>query len=454
MLHLDTYFRRFGTAKPTQGATMTDKLFSSKIKYLYKQLNMTEREFTKLFCKGKGDEKTIKKEFASRYKTVKEKWLKGVTQSTKGFYFDEYPISKYTIENDTPAFTYESFTVDSVEAFKERVDRYIAYKAKPKRGFEYRYIYSYDVQLKKVVYHQLRIIKEITNDSYEIEMIPHKLFRDIGVESSIGTLTIEREYIYVSVQNNFRIINIYFVLNRGYVNNNKMNGVSLGISYNSGLPNGRKALLTKNLLSSEEEGEFYLNVNETNFIEADNILNDIYSDTKTQYRQSLSKKLNNLTEYIQKSQEILKDEIKDDIYTNLLHAHLIRNNNVATQIINQQSFNTYTRQEALEIFLNSVSHRKNGICNIVYPILTNSGLLMDSNDRTHIEFYNFHKQMIDHGLTINRIFILENSIEITDYFKQNMKLLIEYGVNVKIALSHQTKELKLNSWDFIVENNK
>jgi len=448
LLQLDTYFCRFGSAKPTLGAKMANKLFSSKIKYLYDALGLNPREFTKLFCKGNGDEKANKKELTSRYKTVSEKWLKNETDKTIGFHFDEYPISQYKIDNDTPAFTYDAFMIDSLEAFKERVDRYIAYKTKPKRSFEYRYIYSYDIHLKKVVFHQLNIIQEYTKDNYEIEMIPYEFFTNIGVENSIGTLSIDREYIYISVKNSFRVINIYFVLNRGYVHNDKVDGISLGISYNSGLPIGRKALLTKDILSKDEEEDFYLNVNETNFIDAENIFNNLYGNRKTNYIQNLSNKFTAIKEYMTQSRKVLED----DIYLTLFYKTFSTFNRIMKKVVTQDNFYLYNKREAITFFLETTMLKKDHLCTIVYPLFERDAYLFDPNETHCKHFLDWNIELAKNGLNLKRIFVIDYTSTLTDYAMESIEKLLDSDIDVKLVLKSTIDLSTLSSYDFVFNN--
>lgn len=113
---------------------MSEKLFSKKIRYLYEALDYSHKEFTKLFWDGQ------KKSWNSRNTTVHNSWLgeEGIDQ-VKGFYFDDYTISKYKV------FTKECFTHNSFETFKEKADAFIEQMKNPRREFEYRFLYYYDV---------------------------------------------------------------------------------------------------------------------------------------------------------------------------------------------------------------------------------------------------------------------------------------------------------------------
>ncbi|MEA2029135.1 MAG: hypothetical protein U9N49_09180 [Campylobacterota bacterium] len=394
------------------------------------------------------DPKSNKKLFTSRLKTVKENWLGGKTKSTRGFEFDAYPIAKYTIENDTPAFCVDDFMIASFEAFKEKVDRYVAYKAKPKRGFEYRYIYSYDIHLKKVVYHQLHIIQEYTKDSYEIEMIPYEFFTNIGVENSIGTLSIDREYIYINVKNSFRVINIYFVLNRGYVHNDKVDGISLGISYNSGLPIGRKALLTKDILSKQEEEDFYLNVNETNFIDAENIFNNLYGGRKTNYIQNLSNKFTAIKEYMTKSRKVLEN----DIYLTLFYKTFSTFNRIMKKVVTQDNFYLYNKREAITFFLETTMLKKNHLCTIVYPLFERDAYLFDPNETHCKHFLDWNIELAKNGLNLKRIFVIDDTSTLTDYAMESIERLIDSGIDIKLALISSIDLSTLSSYDFVFNN--
>ena len=427
------------------------KPFSQKIQYLQKALGLNAREFTKLFFVEVDDPKENKKKFTSRLKTVKENWLGGKTTSTRGFAFDEYPISKYTIENDTPAFSYDAFTIESFEAFKERVDRYMAYKAKPKRGFEYRYLYYYDNKLLKIQYQQLRIIKELNENKFEIEIILDDFFSNHGIENYLGSLVVDQEYIFIHVQNNFLPLTIYFILNRGFVLNDQINGIGLASSSENGLPMSKKFLLTKQLLSLDEEQKIYLLSNEISTLTLKNDLYSIYDTPKERYIKKFHQTISNLNKYAIKVHQILEDEIKDDAYLQILYRDLQAFNQTVENIANQKEFIIHNRIKLLEVFLTIASQIHNSFCNSVMTVDSKITRFFDKHQKGIVDYMKKQRQFTYRGLTTNRIHIYNSMVDINDKIEEDAKIFQELGVNVRYALKSDLDALNLISYDFVYE---
>ena len=423
---------------------MSEKLFSQKIKYLNEKLNLTEREFTKLFWDG--NPKTL----SSRNMTVHKSWLgsKGIYQ-VKGFYFDEYEISKLTIDNNELAFTKESFMVDSFEEFKSRVDTYVNYKKQPQVLFEYRYIYYFDVNLNKISYAELKPIKKI-NGGYKVELIPAKFYKDKGVEIYVGALKIDKDYFHISVENSFETLTFYFMLSKGYSHNNKINGIGLGLSYDRGLPLSTKNLLTKEKLTKEEKLDFYLNANESEYLITDERFDNLYTDVKTNYLNKFYHKLENLTTFMNTSRkEVLHNELAEDIYLNIFYKSFIGLNEISKKVMRDHNYFISRRRMATEVFLKSISINKNSSCRIVYPLFKGDTTLFDKQDERAKKSLNLNIKLAKNGLNIERIFIIDKSYKFSIYLKKSIKLLIESGITVKIALVEDLEGFNISSYDFV-----
>jgi hypothetical protein len=277
---------------------MKQNLFSKKIEYLFRNLNIGEEEFVKLFWNG------TKPSFGARKKTVIGKWYEGDISQAKAFYFDTYPISMLHKEGKF-FFTKGAFWDESFEVFKKRVDLYISHITRPQNLFEYKYIYYYDIHLKVVTFVKIYTEEEIDNDRYKIRLIISELYQDRGIDTYYGELKIINDYYYISVKNSFEILTFYFMLNKGFRNNNAIYGLRLGLSYDKGLPISGKNLLSKKLLSKEEEELFYLNANESDTLISDESTHDIYSSAKENYLKKLHHKIFDISTFMERARVTL-----------------------------------------------------------------------------------------------------------------------------------------------------
>ena len=312
---------------------MKKNSFSKKIEYLFKRLGLEEDAFTKLFWNEK------KTTLYARKKSVIGKWLEGDIEKPKGFYFDTYPISKLQ-NNNRPFFTKSSFLDDSFDEFKKRVDEYVDYIAQPKIDFDYRYIYSFNRYFNTITYKKITILEEISKNRYKIELSKSHIYKDREFDPYYGEVEIIKDYYYISVKNSFETVTFYFMLSKGYKTNESIYGVSLGLSFNKGFPVSRKVLLTKRLLTTQEENEFYLHANESTVIVADESSEHTYSTKEENYLKSINKQINNLAIFTEKANSILDRDIDKVKYLKFNSKRLDKINN---------SINRFLEQKQLEL---------------------------------------------------------------------------------------------------------
>ena len=426
---------------------MERQLFSDKIKYLFNSLKLNQKEFVKLFWNG--DIKTLN----TRSKTV-DNWLHNDIKQPKGFYFSDYQISTLLIEDSKRAFSKNSFMYDSFEEFQLQVDAYVAYKEQPEELFEYKYIYYFDANRKEITYAELNTIKKINNNEYIVELIPSAFYKNRGVEIYKGTLKIDKDYYHISVKNNFEILTFYFMLSKGYANHNKVNGIGLGLSYDKGLPLSTKDLLTKEKLSKEEELDFYLNANESEYLVSDNSLDNVYTDIKTNYLNKFHHKLSNLATFTTKSRDILSSVIDDDVYLNIFHKSFISLNEMSKKVDRNHKYFIARRRMATKIFLKSIATRENSGCYIVYPIFKNDSILFDKNDKRSKKLLDLNIYLSKNGLKIERIFVINKQYKMTKYFKDTIIRLQKAGVGVYMVFKEDIENIDIMSYDFVYSKEK
>lgn len=145
---------------------MEEKLFSKKILYMYNTLNISDKEFIKLFSKEDDN-------YKSRHITIVKNWLTKGIDKVKGFYFEDYPVSELLIK-DKPAFTKELFTNKGFEEFKIAIDTYIEYSNKNNQEFSYKYLFTFDKNLQDIVYFEFIKIDKESEIKYSIILSPPK----------------------------------------------------------------------------------------------------------------------------------------------------------------------------------------------------------------------------------------------------------------------------------------
>ncbi len=422
---------------------MKKNLFSKKIAYLYEQLNIGEDNFVKLFWNGK------KPNFNTRKKSVIGKWYEGDIERPKAFYFDTYPISKLHKDGQL-FFTKQNFLDDSFERFKRQVDLYIAHITRPKNLFEYKYIYYYDVHLKLVTFVSIYTIEEIDPSRYKIRIISSDLYKDQDLDPYYGELNIINDYYHISVKNSFERLSFYFILNKGFKNNSAIYGLRLGLSYDKGLPIAGKNLLSKKLLTPQEEQLFYLNANESDTLVSDESTQDIYSSTKENYLKKLHKKILDITTFMKKAREILHQSLDQDIYISLLHNGLSALNQISQKVYNNRTFYSYRRRSTRKIFLQKLALNPNASCAFVYPVFAKDSLLFEEEDHRSKEALHQIMDLAKSGLKIDMILIVPQEMVLNSYQKEVIEQLIQSSVELSISLLEEVQK-GISSYDFLYD---
>ncbi len=416
---------------------MKNNLFSQKIEYLYNNLKIGEEAFVKLFWNG------INPSFNTRKKTVIGKWYEQDIKLPKAFYFDNYPISKLN-KNGKAFFTKQAFLDEPFEIFKKRVDTYISYTTRPKNFFEYKYIYYYDIHLKVVTFITIYTIEEISNNHYKIRIIPSKLYQDKDIDPYYGELHIINDYYHIYVKNSFEILTFYFMLNRGLKNNSTIYGLNLGLSYDKGLPISGKNLLSKKLLSEEEEKLFYLNASESDTLISDEPTQDIYSSTKENYLKKIYSKITNLTHFTKEAQKILKS-IEQDIYLEFFHNRLNSLNEIIKKVYKNKTFYIFKRKNILKVFLKKLPTIPKSSCIIVYPLFAKDAPIFNQEAQ---QIINLLIETAQKGIKIEMIIISKFNEEIFQSTLDIMDKLIANNINIQIAPKEHISQT-INNFDFI-----
>ena len=174
---------------------MEEYLFTKKVRYLFGELKYTDDDFTMLFW-----DKDSKQILSSRKKAVIGNWItKGIKRNPHKFEFENYKIAKERVEGKL-AFSKESFLIDSLEEFEERVDSYVKNRkySKDKFEFDYKYIYYFDIVTKEMNYLKIELIEPF-NDKIKIKLTPPDIYED--AQPYYGVLETIPDYYYLGLKN-------------------------------------------------------------------------------------------------------------------------------------------------------------------------------------------------------------------------------------------------------------
>ena len=240
----------------------------------------------------------------------------------------------------------------------------------------------------------------------------------------------------------------------GHADNSKVYGICLGISYQAGLVEAIKEIMTKELLNEDdkEEAKFYLSTNESEYLLADEILlREVYTSLKEIYINKLNNKFNNLATFIKKSRDsvALEKSINRDPYLNIFYKSFIGLNEISKKITQNQSYFVNRRRPVMKNFFRTIANRENSSCSMVYPVFKSDSILFDKNDDESKKFLNTCAELSNSGLEIYMIFIINNEFKVTKYFKRAISNLIKNKINIKIAFIEEIDKIRIGSYDFI-----
>ena len=426
---------------------MIQTLFQKKINYLFEELKMKgkEKEFVSWFSK-KGHN------YGDRKKVVIDKWLYGEMKKNPYWKFKEYPISEEKI-NGSLVFEEGCFKdEESLELFKERVDSYVlnvVYLSSPKEDFEYKYIYYFNLKEKEIFFLELNIIGKKSNGHYDVELIPSSFYKNRGMDKYIGTLIQKGNHCHISIKNRFEIVTFYFLTNRGFESNDIVYGLSLELSYANLLPTAKKRVMTKQELTTKEKEKLYLSLNETEYL----VSNEIFDDNKIEKKRCFDKfyeKIENLNSFVKKSQEILREEIKDDAYLNIFYDTFDSFHNSSRRIKLNKRYGVSNKRRAYMKFLESVEQREDATCYVVNPIYDSYIYLFDENSQDLVQH---NIDLAKQGLKMELIFVVSKEYQLNDFIQKMVHRLISHNIIVRFTLLDDIKKLSsLDSYDFLCSN--
>ncbi len=253
---------------------------------------------------------------------------------------------------------------------------------------------------------------------------------------------------YISVKNSFETVTFYFLANIGFFSSEIIHGLSLELSSSNLFPTTKKRVLSKKRLTEREEAELYLTLNETAYL----ISNEVFENNdvnKRKYFNKFYEKIENLNDFLKKSQKILREEIKDDAYLNIFYDTFDSFYKISLNVKYYKAYEVSNKREAYRKFLDNMKEKEDATCYIVNPIDDSYIYLFDENSKNLIEH---NIKLAKEGLNIELIFVVSKKYQLNDFIQKMVKRLISHNIIVRFALLDDIKKLSLDSYDFLCSN--
>lgn len=214
------------------------------------------------------------------YRSNRKKWAQKLIAEEsvgKDHLQKEYELLKISrlYMDDKIVFDKDVFFGDDLDAFRDRVEEYAHYLRVTSFDvdMEYKYIYLYDENLKKLVYYHVEYaaIHQVT--SQNSLMIKVYSSKDDGVEYR-GSIEKRKNKIVLVFENSYDMIHIIFnaLLTTNHANTSLYDnyyGLAIGIDdQNQQTPVAKKVVFSKKIFDEKEKEQLYLILNETQTLEA------------------------------------------------------------------------------------------------------------------------------------------------------------------------------------------
>lgn len=383
------------------------------------------------------------KERADRKKTIKN-WIENKEMnSPKQFKYNEYSFKDKHYPDGTILFNEDDFINMPFEIFKSSLQKYILMTEKSLE-FNYNYIYYFNTNIRDISYLELTMKKQLSHNKYEITLFEKTEGANYQIYN--GTLEKVENYIYIFVENNFEKLSLNFMKNQGIEHSNQLYGLSMGKAYETGVPKASKAILTIEKLKEKEKKFTYFYLNETEILLADEAIQSTFD--KQSYIKNFNRKINTLTTYMSSMRDLLSTTIKSDAYLSIFHKQFISFNEMSNKVLHSRKYHLYNRRRATKAFLQSFTHKENAYAVIVYPLFAKESNFFNEIDIDSKKSLELNMEYAKDGLKIYRIFVIEESNQITTYIKDKLQFFIESGIDVKLVLLKDIQGL-VTSYDFI-----
>jgi len=416
-------------------------LFQKKLNYLFKTLNIEERKFIEYFSEKEHN-------YSARKKVVINKWLYGEMKKLPKWKYNKYPISREKIDK-TLVFPESCFlNEESVEDFENRVDMYLMNKLHSnikKSSFEYKYIYYFNSKIKEILQLELTITNQISEHLYSVRLEPSSLYKKEGIDTYTGKLIEENNYYYIAVKNSHERVTFYFEIDSAFLHT-QIYGLSLELSAVNGLPIARTRVLSTKELNEKEKKELYLFLNENETLMYNKNFNR-YKNKNERYFYKFYEKIDNLKSFIEHSENLFKEELKDNAYYNIFYSIFDSFYEMSTNVKQNKRYWTSNKRQVYKKFLESMTREKDNTCYIVTPLYDSYIYLFDEYSSNLVE-YNI--QLSKQGLKIEQIFVLSKEYQLNKFIQKMVKKLISNNIIVRfVLLDDITKLSSLYSYDFL-----
>lgn len=276
----------------------TNEVLGIKVRIIYTLLcNRDNKRLLELFTNQKKLQENDN--YLISRKRVINRYIDGYNVSEKDLreQYNYLTFSRLLINNE-PLFSLDEFINSDIKTFTERIKAYGVYETEFDKNYHYIYMYDEEVGCYTIDYSQSTPVP-LSENSWSIEVIPPQ--SKIGIGTYKGSMTFLENRISLTLENSFDHITMLFETSLKHtssdaVSSNILYGVAIGINdQNQKIPMAKKVILVEAKMSEEELGKYYLILNETERLSADeNLYTFEERSLDATYLSKYQKKIENL----------------------------------------------------------------------------------------------------------------------------------------------------------------
>ena len=320
--------------------------FSLKINYIYEKLfkNNKQKLIANFFLAPKNEQ-----ERKRQLKTINN-WLSKKSKKPYKFYLESFKIYEYTMPDGSPLFySRDMFESWSIEAFKERVNEYLAIQ-KENSTLEERmkYIYYFDLDSETLSYYELSFPN--VEKPYEVNLYSNQLANNMFYQ---GEMVEFQSMLYLTVKNEFDYMQFIFE-NFATVFSQKVRvfGTAQCKDFFTRKPKAYMVLLSSSLLTKEEEQQYQHKLNRSNLLMAQPFTRHT-TKNRTFLVENFAKKIRALAQDIEPYKE------EQEFYTKLALRTFTGYENIVKKLYHNESyFISNTKSVKISLF-NSLAKKEN-----------------------------------------------------------------------------------------------
>jgi hypothetical protein len=416
--------------------------FGEKIVYLYEKLFNRDKDKLIFYF---SDQTLPPRKRKSRKKTI-ENWLKGETGKPNGFKLSKFKISEYKLQGEVlfPIYAFQSW---SIKTFKERVELYLSEKQTLDIPNEMRYIYFFDSIEKKLAYFKISY-PNADNDSM-IHLHSELYTSDMTYK---GEITTYNNMTYISVRNEFDLMHYIFKNNVSvYRKELKVFGVAQCVDAPTREPKSYLALLSSNMLSTDEERKLSHKLNFSNLMIADDFTHgcaverDFFLENFSQKIYDLNRDINHYN---------IHEELSNDMYFDIVLKEYRAYIKLLEKSLYHNDYPIDHKRQSILFALEEMCRNKPSKATILYLLDSETMSILDSkNSIMEMQLKLVRKEK----LSLTYLFIVQDLTLITQRSIEQIKYLQNNGIKVTLSTNAQSiysKILVVEKKDFAIYKRK